>query len=710
MEVKKYRMARSWLTDPDSGNSAGQWKNFVQQRAQEWKTRQGFKGAGLVEHGPAGVRQGYAEKYLSNSEFAELYKKFPGGTDTEFAGYLKSLKKQAKGELDFTAPSVEKRRKRLNIKSKAPPIYGASKTMASFKKEAKELGIDIKGLDDQTIKNKVRNRREDLTKQKRRLTDPEWAKKDAAAKKAWAERNPEKVKETLFKTKQKIYLEKGIPPPAQNAKEELWRSLFKDGQNYEKGRRLKTVGNYGTYISRDQLLNAEILDTKTGKKITFKNLEKYINPKNTGKTYAEVIKSYNQKWFVNETPGLRNEINSKLIKNWTKGDKRNWFEIQHNAGRYNDPFDVSLSNKGVNLKESQVRTKFEKMWNASDSLSDKKKAFRFYKENLPNEILSKPSMVTRSRYFGTEIPLDEQLRAVKAEGVRLPKGTLKAAAKPPMLGSNLANVTADMFDFRKLPGDVRHFADIAARYGAKSPALMNVLKKAKGVGKWTGIALATEPLWTAPFAGYEYMTGESPERMWGTATWGLKGETAEEEIRKATGELGYGAQQIEDYGSTLSALEENYKTLNDKNDPRGEKRKTIENAFERYRGKYNKVYDLFVDESGEFNEDLYEQGLNNYTAGLVQIDKFKEQLATERQEKLDEWGKSMIEPHPSFIKEQGLPNYQGVPDWDVIAPTARGYAGGGMTGIRRPDAVPPKSGPDPQGEGLSYLLNRVRKE
>ena len=50
----------------------------------------------------------------------------------------------------------------------------------------------------------------------------------------------------------------------------------------------------------------------------------------------------------------------------TKADKRNFFEIQHNAGRYNDPFDVSLSNRSVNLKESQVRTKFEKMWNASD--------------------------------------------------------------------------------------------------------------------------------------------------------------------------------------------------------------------------------------------------------------------------------------------------------------------------------------------------------
>ena len=67
------------------------------------------------------------------------------------------------------------------------------------------------------------------------------------------------------------------------------------------------------------------------------------------------------------------------------------------------------------------------MWNASDNLSDKKKAFRFYKENLPNEILSKPSMVKRSRYFGTDIPLEEQLKNLKASGVELPKGTLKKA-------------------------------------------------------------------------------------------------------------------------------------------------------------------------------------------------------------------------------------------------------------------------------------------
>ncbi len=36
-------------------------------------------------------------------------------------------------------------------------------------------------------------------------------------------------------------------------------------------------------------------------------------------------------------------------------------------------------------------------------------------------------------------------------------------------------------------------------------------------------------------------------------------------------------------------------------------------------------------------------------------------------------------------------------------------AGGGIAGIRRPWAIPPESGPMPQGGGLSSQFNRVRK-
>jgi hypothetical protein len=36
------------------------------------------------------------------------------------------------------------------------------------------------------------------------------------------------------------------------------------------------------------------------------------------------------------------------------------------------------------------------------------------------------------------------------------------------------------------------------------------------------------------------------------------------------------------------------------------------------------------------------------------------------------------------------------------------YAGGGIAGIRRPNAIPPESGPEPQGGGLSTMFNRVK--
>jgi len=37
------------------------------------------------------------------------------------------------------------------------------------------------------------------------------------------------------------------------------------------------------------------------------------------------------------------------------------------------------------------------------------------------------------------------------------------------------------------------------------------------------------------------------------------------------------------------------------------------------------------------------------------------------------------------------------------------FAGGGIAGIRRPWAIPPESGPMPQGGGLSSQFNRVKK-
>ena len=72
---------------------------------------------------------------------------------------------KAKADKKFTADSVYSRRDRLGLESKG---Y-VRPTMKDFKKEAKALGIDIKGLDDEAIKRKVRDKRGGEVKKIKRL-------------------------------------------------------------------------------------------------------------------------------------------------------------------------------------------------------------------------------------------------------------------------------------------------------------------------------------------------------------------------------------------------------------------------------------------------------------------------------------------------------------------------------------------------------------
>ena len=238
---------------------------------------------------------------------------------------------------------------------------------------------------------------------------------------------------------------------------------------------------------------------------------------------------------------------------------------------------------------------------------------------------------------------------------------------------------ADMFDFRKLPEDMRHFADVTKKFTAQSPKLLSALKKAKGAGKFTGLALAGEPAFAAPFAEYGYKMGESPERILGEATFGLAGETEQEELRKAVGERGYATQQIDNYGSQLQALETKYHSLNDQNDPRGEQRKIIENLYNNIQGKYSKAYNMFVDDQGQFDKGKYDQALNTYTAGLVQIDKFKKQKQDERIEQAG--------GYDGILQEREIRNI-------------KGYMGGGIAGLSGGDpkgAMTKSMNPDSQG-------------
>ena len=86
----------------------------------------------------------------------------------------------------------------------------------------------------------------------------------------------------------------------------------------------------------------------------------------------------------------------------------------------------------------------------------------------------------------------------------------------------------------------------------------------------------------------------------------------------------------------------------------------------------------------------------------------------EKKNKIWEWfhthpgiGQQVEAPEPSalgpFERSPGHPGYTGAfTKWKPDS-----YAGGGIAGIRRPWAIPPESGPDPQG--LASMNNYVIK-
>ena len=260
------------------------------------------------------------------------------------------------------------------------------------------------------------------------------------------------------------------------------------------------------------------------------------------------------------------------------------------------------------------------------------------------------------------------------------KSKVKAKPSSVILGSNLANLDKDLLDFRKLPGDVKNFANIAVD-AAKSPAALNALRKAKTGLKFTGYGALAEIPFAAPFALSDYAAGKTKDRIYGNATLGLAGQTEQEEIREATGERGYATQQINDYGSKLKKLSSEYESLTNSVED-ATKRESIENSYRYIKNKYDKAYNNFVDDKGQFNNELYNQATNNYVAGINQIGKFDTMRAEKRPDELT-----------------GL---EGI-DLNFLPRPAK--ATGGIASLTK--TVAPKKGPE--SEGLAYFMKRGKK-
>ena len=402
MKIGEYEQMMSWLTRPETPTPIEPRENFAE-----------------------GTR-------LTNEIFEEYIKKNKGKSYAKMAKDLTS-----KGYVPFqgsdvlSEKAIEARARRLGLTGMATSQISDFKTILNEATDENRLAYKRGEIDADLLRKRVIGRRADQKRigtSERIERSREYRERVKTDPSMEAQRESAKASRARFREKE--YLEYGTPPQAKTPKQFLFRDLFSIAQKSEKGDRLKLVKKFAKKdFKKENFYNdVEVLDTKTGKKFNFKNIEKYINPKNTGYSFKDVIKPYEQKVFLNEK-GLRNEINSKMIPGWNTGLRDNYFEVQHVEGRFKNPFNVHISPKASNAREGVVRARFDKNWEKAKTLSDKKEAFKEYTDNLPKAIASQPGMITRPREFGERVPFDEMLRETKQSGVKLPRGILKDAAK-----------------------------------------------------------------------------------------------------------------------------------------------------------------------------------------------------------------------------------------------------------------------------------------
>ena len=384
-------------------------------------------------------------KYPTPAEFRALYKQFPGGTDAEFATFLETKGYGNAIGLKYKAQELYDKRKKFNLKSKADYF----RTKKSLLAEAKELevthrkGVPVRLLSRKDLHKSLGDKRGVRTKSLKGLTVPGFAEKLLGPKRKWKKTYPEKAKAVDLASRQKSYLAKGIPPPANTAEQALFRDLWSIARDKKGTLKLGPIDkNINILETKNFYSNKnKIIDTTNKIEYDFKNFTNKLNKKNVGYSFERIIEPFKQKIFIAEHPGLRTQINTKMLPGWDAGKKTNYFEVQHIQGRNVNPYNVHLSTGNPNKLEHIFRTRFEKAWDLAKKqklknknfnlLGAQKNALTMFTDSMAEVegIASQPSMATRPREFGERLRLSTMLRDVKKEGVKLPQGILKKAGE-----------------------------------------------------------------------------------------------------------------------------------------------------------------------------------------------------------------------------------------------------------------------------------------
>jgi len=271
-----------------------------------------------------------------------------------------------------------------------PELKGQGKiTFASIedlKEEAtpKQLNDFESGLiDEKTFRNRVVVGRGDKKK------TPEYKREAAKRKYERVMADPERkatMKATQARSAEKRYLEKGMFPPSKSPKDALWRDLLRSA---DYGERITWITDRPKKFPRSVFENIELMDNKTGERITYTNLS-------THPEYENAIKAYEAKDVVKQTK-LPENIRKRLTFQRGEGGMKDTIVIQHNEGLAKNPFNTSLAIQQENRAEASLRVKFARDFDNATTLSEKKQAVKNFatglSEQAPN-IASQPGKKT----------------------------------------------------------------------------------------------------------------------------------------------------------------------------------------------------------------------------------------------------------------------------------------------------------------------------
>ena len=376
MEVSKFRKAmrpKKYLT-----------RDFVvYQDPKRLEARSEMQAGGVVE------REGFEDGTKIQKEFLINFIKENQGVSNK----VKADKLNKLGYINLKGGPITESMIEMFV-TRNPDLKGKGKvTFASIedlKQEATpkqltdfELGL----IDENTFRKRVTIGRGDKKK------TPEYKREAAKRRYKRVMADPErkaKMKETQARSAEKRYLEKGMFPPAKNAKDAFWRDLLRsaDASANTEGR-VTWITERPKKFPRSVFENLELMDNKIGKKITYQNLT-------THPEYKNAIKAYEAKDIIKQTK-LPENIRKRLTFQRGEGGMKDTIAIQHNEGLAKNPFNTSLSIQQENRAEASLRVKLARDFDNATTLSEKKQAVKNFTtglaEQAPN-IASQPGKKT----------------------------------------------------------------------------------------------------------------------------------------------------------------------------------------------------------------------------------------------------------------------------------------------------------------------------